>query len=112
MQDWLNYGIEFIEANPSDTPLSRDAALLALARHLGQPDAHAIPVAAARFGVMRVGNQAREFWEGRSEPTVWEWPVWVLTVPDARGSRGRHPIAQPRHFVISAENGDYLFAFP
>jgi hypothetical protein len=112
MQDWAEYGIDFTEVPQDDASIPRDVASQALARHFGQADAYAVPVAAARYGVMRINNRAQAFWEGRSEPPVWEWAVWVLTVPDARVSRGPHPVAQPQHFVISAEDGEYLFAFP
>lgn len=112
MRDWAEYRIDFTEVPQDDAPIWRDVAVQALARHFGLADALVVPVAAARFGIMGVDNRAQELRAGQSQPPVWEWLAWVLTVPNAHVSRGPRPKAQSQHFVISAEDGAYLFAFP
>jgi hypothetical protein len=111
MKDWEDSEINFTEMASLDAHISREEALATL--RCQRSETAMSTVSAARYGVMRIENRAQQFPEGRLEPPVWVWPVWIVTLPDQRRSRGGRGLgARPINYVVDAESGEYLFAFP
>jgi hypothetical protein len=109
MENGQDSVVAFDEMVPLNAPISREEALGALCRR--RPGTAMSEISSVRYGLLRVENRSQQFPEGRAEPPIWEWPVWVITLPRGWWPRGRAMGPQPLSCVLDAESGEYLFAF-